>query len=77
MKISDTVEHVRTVACMIDEDEVMRILTEHVARQAGVYLDGHATTARGYYSTRDSSCGQKRDVKIEIRVDVTKLPTEA
>jgi len=74
MKIYDNTSHVRKIQTTLEHGEIEEILLAHVAKQAGVSM-GDGFSGRAYHSARDTSTGVYHDYKVEIQIDLTKLPT--
>ncbi len=77
MNITDSTKNARNVRAVISEDEVLDLLVRTVAKEAGVDWCDDWCSGRAYYSSRDTSCGIKQDVIVEIEVDFSKMPTPA
>lgn len=75
MKITDSKKNVRNLRALIDEEKVFDLLVRQVAEEVGIDWCDEWCSARAYYSTRDTSCGFKRDVIVEIEIDYDSIPT--
>ena len=75
MKINTSRQNRDVHTARVDNDAVLRIIAESVAKEAGVCLDQNHVTWRAYFSKCDTSTGIRTDVAVEIIDDHAQKPT--
>lgn len=74
MKINKTESHVLRVETVLTEREVFDLVEDAVAKASGMNPKEVGFSAHSCINTTDSSTGPRREVKVTLTQDLSKLP---
>lgn len=78
IKISSSKKNITVHRAVLDEDSIIRLRAEAVARQAGIALDSDAVSIHAFISTTSgSSYASRKEAVVELTVNHEKQPQAA
>ncbi|QBR00489.1 hypothetical protein [Paraburkholderia pallida] len=77
IKVSSSKSNITKHRATLDEKVMLRVLSEAVAKAAGIDLDADGVSVRSFVTSRDSSTGFHKEAVVEITVDHDAQPRAA
>lgn len=77
IKVSSSKSNITKHRAVLDEKVLLRVLSEAVAKEAGIDLDADGVSFRSFVTGRDSSTGPRSEAVVEITIDHDAAPQAA